>query len=328
VDGTCAVGEAVAVSLYWKVVVVNGAVFFAGTLALVLSPASVSSRAVVSEVVVLTLGLAAMLLTNAVLLRASLGPVDRVVREMGNVDLLEPGRRLSQSGNGPGATLVRSFNQMLDRLESERGASDAKALAAQESERHRIAQELHDQIGQNLTVVLLGLKQVEQRAPAALVPELELVRESARAGLDDVRRVARELRPGVLADLGLHSALTALATDFSAAAAVPVRRTFAPGLPELPADTELVLYRVTQEALTNVARHADAGQVELSLLRAGEVIVLEVVDDGSGNGDLTPGAGIRGMRERAALVAGRLTISHRPPHGTRVRLEVPVSRAG
>jgi two-component system sensor histidine kinase UhpB len=148
-DPGAPVCEAGSVSLYWKVVVLNGAVFFAGTLALVLSPASVSSRAVLSEVLVLTLGLAAMLLTNAVLLRASLGPVDRVVREMGNVDLLEPGRRLAQTGSGPGATLVRSFNQMLDRLEAERGASDAKALAAQESERHRIAQELHDQVGQS-----------------------------------------------------------------------------------------------------------------------------------------------------------------------------------
>jgi two-component system, NarL family, sensor histidine kinase UhpB len=312
------------VSLYWKVVVVNGAVFFAGTLALVVSPASVSSRAVVSEVVVLTMGLAAMLLTNALLLRASLGSVDRVVREMSSVDLLEPGHRLSDSGSGPGATLVRSYNQMLDRLEAERGASDAKALAAQESERHRIAQELHDQVGQSLTVVLLGLKQLEHRAPADLVSELELVRESARAGLDDVRRVARELRPGVLEDLGLHSALTALATEVSTATGAPVRRTFAPGLPELSPEVELVVYRVAQEALTNIARHAAADHVELSLTRSGGQVVLEVTDDGVGGPELVPGAGIRGMRERAALVGGRFTISHRAPRGTRVRLEVPV----
>lgn len=316
-------------SLYWKVVLVNGAVFFAGTLALVLSPVSVSSRAVVSEVVVLTLGLAVMSLTNALLLRASLGPVDRVVREMAAVDLLEPGSRLSQRGQGPGATLVRSYNAMLDRLETERSTSDAKALAAQEAERHRIAQELHDEIGQSLTVVLLGLKQVEQRAPADLVPELELVRESARAGLDDVRRVARQLRPGVLEDLGLHSALTALATDFTAASGVPVQRSFSPGLPELPADAELVIYRVTQEALTNTARHAAAARVELSLLRSGDRVVLEVVDDGPGAGAdaVTPGTGMRGMRERAALVGGTVTAGRRSPHGFRVRLEVPVSRA-
>jgi two-component system sensor histidine kinase UhpB len=284
---------------------------------------------VVSEILVLTLGLALMSLTNALLLRNSLGPIDRVVREMANVDLLEPGGRLTQSGRGPGAALVRSYNAMLDRLEAERGTSDARALAAQESERHRIAQELHDQIGQSLTVVLLGLKQVEQRAPAELVPELEVVRESARAGLDDVRRVARQLRPGVLEDLGLHSALTGLATDFTTASGVAVQRTFSPGLPELPADVELVIYRVAQEALTNTARHANATRVELSLLRSGARIVLEVVDDGAGSaaGATTPGAGIRGMRERAALIGGTVTITHPPPHGHRVRLEIPVARA-
>lgn len=313
-------------SLFWKVVAVNGAVFAVGTLALLLTPASVSQRAVVSEVVVLSIGLAVMLVTNALLLRSSLGSVDRVIREMGSVDLNERGRRLTGSGSGPGAALVDSFNRMLDRLEAERSASDAKALTAQEAERHRIAQELHDQVGQSLTVVLLGLKQVEQRAPEELQGELALVRESARAGLDDVRRVARELRPGVLEDLGLHSALTSLATDFSAATGVPVRRTVAPAIPDLPKDTELVVYRVAQEALTNIARHAGAAKVELSLLRVGDDVVLEVADDGAGSGEVTPGAGIRGMHERAALVGGRLTITHPLPHGTRVRLEVPVIR--
>src|SRR5690606_26684178 len=120
--------------------------------------------------------------------------------------------------------------------------------------------------------------------------ELALVRESARAGLDDVRRVARELRPGVLEDLGLHSALTSLATDFSAATGVPVRRTVAPAIPDLPKDTELVVYRVAQEALTNIARHAGAAKVELSLLRVGDDVVLEVADDGAGSGEVTPGA--------------------------------------
>jgi len=314
------------VSLYWKVVLVNGALFCAGTLALVLTPASVSRRTVVSEVVVLALGLAVMLAVNAALLRSTLVPVDRVIRAMADVDLLEPGRRLGAQGSGPGAALTRSYDAMLDRLEAERRASDAKALAAQEAERNRIAQELHDQVGQSLTVVLLGLKQIEQHAPPELVPELELVRESARSGLDDVRRVARELRPGVLEDLGLHSALTALATDFQATVGIPLRRTFAPGLPELSKEAELVVYRVAQEALTNIARHAEASRAELSLLRSGDVVVLEVSDDGRGTGEVRPGSGIRGMRERAILVGGTLSIVHPAPHGTRVRLEVPVHR--
>ncbi|WP_244962973.1 sensor histidine kinase [Nocardioides dongkuii] len=311
--------------LYWRVCLINGTVFLAGTLALLLSPASVSQRPLVSEAVVLTLGLTLTLVTNALLLRASLAPIDRVARQMATVDLLEPGQRLETGGGGVGGRLVASFNAMLDRLEEERRSSDARALAAEEDERHRIAQELHDQVGQQLTVVLLGLKQVQQRAPADLVEELELVRESARASLDDVRRVARELRPGVLDDLGLHSALASLATGFSAHGGAAVRRSIAPGLPALPPATEVVVYRVAQEALTNAARHAAAAHVELTLQRLGDRVELVVQDDGRGLPDGATGAGLRGMRERARSVGGELAVTGSPGHGTRVRLTVPVA---
>lgn len=212
---------------------------------------------------------------------------------------------------------------MLDRLEAERAASRHRALAAQEAERHRIAQELHDQVGQSLTVVLLGLKQLESQSSPELAGELAEVRDSVRAGLDDVRRVARQLRPGVLDDLGLHSALAALATEFSAVGR-HVRRRVAPGLPDLSPEVELVLYRVAQEALTNVARHAEARQVEVSLGRLGDAVVLEVVDDGVGIEDLEPGTGMEGMREQALLVGGRLDVVGGDGAGTTVRLVVPV----
>lgn len=313
--------------LYWKVCLTNGAVFLVGTLVLALSPARVSERVLASEAVVLAVGLGLMFLVNAALLRFSLAPVDRVVRQMETVDLTRLDERIGQPPSGPGAQLVRSWNAMLDRLEAERSASDAKALAAQESERHRIAQELHDEVGQSLTVVLLGLKQLQARLPGGATEaseELALVRESARAGLDDVRRVARRLRPGVLDDLGLHSALASLCSDFSSAGRAHVTRTFGLGLPDLSADVELVLYRVTQEALTNVARHAAATEVEVSLTRLGDAVVLEVRDDGRGSADLQAGAGILGMRERALLVGAELTISSEPGRGTTVRLAVPV----
>lgn len=315
------------VPLYWKVCLINGGVFLVGTLSLLLAPVSVSRRAVVSEAVVLALGLTVMLVTNALLLRSVLRPIDRVVRQMDAVDLLEPGHRLAPGAGGPGGRLVVSFNAMLDRLESERLASDARALAAQEDERHRIARELHDEVGQQLTVVLLGLKQVQRHAPAELVEELELVRDSARAGLDDVRRVARELRPGVLDDLGLHSALAALATDFSAHGGAVVRRAIAPGLPPLAPAVELVVYRVAQEALTNAARHAGASRVELTLQRRGDRLELGVEDDGRGVPADAAGAGLRNMRERARSVGGTLDVGGAPGRGTRVRLSVPVDPA-
>ena len=309
--------------LFWNVSLINGVVFVLGTLVLVLSPLSISSRVVVSEVVVVSVGLLVMLATNALLIRRSLAPLDRVIRTIGAMDQLQPGV-LPEEGAGPVRGIARSVNGLLDRLEAAERAGSAQALAAQEAERHRIAQELHDEVGQSLTVVLLGLKQLEARAPAELVEELALLRESARAGLDDVRRVARRLRPGVLEDLGLQSALAALVTDFSTSSTAAVRRSFSPGLPALSAEAELVVYRVAQEALTNAARHAGASSVELSLGRLGETVVLEVRDDGRGFDGLGEGSGLLGMRERAALVRAELTVTSQPRAGTTVRLRVPL----
>lgn len=135
--------------------------------------------------------------------------------------------------------------------------------------------------------------------------------------------MARRLRPGVLEDLGLLSALAALATDFSAHSGVYVRRGFAPGLPGLSPDAELVIFRVAQEALTNAARHAGADTVDLSLSKQGDRLALRVADNGRGLTGREEGAGIRGMRERALLVGGDLTIGPRTGGGTEVLLLVP-----
>jgi two-component system sensor histidine kinase UhpB len=318
------VRDSIDLPLFWRVFGINAGVFLVGTLALALSPATVSSRVLFSEAIILAGGLAVMLVTNGVLLHTRLAPLDRLSRLMQSVDLLRPGQRVPEDGNGGVSPLVRSFNDMLDRLEAERNSSSAQALAATEAERRRIAQELHDEIGQSLTVVLLGLKRVADRAPAELSEELALIQESARSSLDEVRAVARRLRPGVLVDLGLLSALTALASEFSAATGLPARRSFAPGLPVLDPESELVIYRVAQEGLTNAARHSGATEVELSLHREGEAVVLRVADDGRGLRGAPDGAGIRGMRERAMLVGAQLTVATPTGGGTAVRMLVPL----
>ena len=314
--------------LFWRVCLINGAVFLVGMLVLVLSPATVSSRPLWSEVLVLSVGLVVIVVLNGVLLRSVLRPLDRLTALMAEIDLRQPGLRLEQEGAGPAEALVRGFNAMLERLEVERTTSSASALKAQEAERQRIAQELHDEVGQSLTAVLLGLKQAMNVAPAHVVEELEQVRDTTRASLEEVRRISQRLRPGVLDDLGLLDSLSSLASDLTARSGVPVRRGFLPGLPSLAPETELVVYRVAQEALTNVARHARATEAEIGLARRGDTLVLRVGDNGVGGADPTHGAGIQGMQERAQMVDGRLQVRRREGGGTEVVLEVPVPEAG
>lgn len=311
-------------ALFWRLFVVNGSVFVMATAVLVLSPVTVSSPISTTEVGVLVGGLTLMLAVNALLLRASLSPLDGLTALMQRVDLLRPGERLAVAGYRDLAHLIHTFNQMLDRLEAERGTSTAQALAAQEGERRRIARELHDEIGQSLTAVLLSLKQTVGRAPRGLQRELRDVQEMVRSSLEEVRNVARRLRPGVLDDLGLASALSALLSDLRAASGVSVVGRVDSGVPQLSSEAELVLYRVAQESLTNVARHADATEVSLSLTAEQDRVVLRVVDDGRGIDGDKEGAGIRGMRERAILVSADLAVTRGSRGGTDVLLTVPI----
>ncbi len=311
--------------LFWRVYLINGAVFVLGTLVLVLSPATVSARVSWSEVVVLAIGLTVIVALNGVLLRSVLRPLDRLTAMMAAIDLRNPGRRLDEHGSGPARPLVRGFNAMLERLEAERSASTTRALHAQEAERQRVAQELHDEVGQSLTAVLLGLKQAMTIAPPHVAAELELVRDTTRTSLEEVRRISQRLRPGVLADLGLLHSLSSLARDLTARTGLPVHRGFQPGLPALSPETELVVYRVAQEAMTNVARHAHAHNVEVSLTRRKDTLALRVADDGVGSANAAVGAGIQGMKERAHMVGGRLERLPRDDGGTEVLLEVPMT---
>jgi len=329
-DDVCTPATGTPATMRWlfrRVFLVNVAVLLGSSALLVFSPVTVSAPIVATELAILAVGLLTALVLNALLLRASLRPLDGLTALMERVDLLRPGERLAATGTADVAHLIRTFNGMLDRLEAERGASAARALAAQEGERQRIARELHDEIGQSLTAVLLGLKRAADTAPPPLRAELGAVTETVRASLDEVRQVARRLRPGVLDDLGLVSALDALAADVTEASGVPVTVEVDADLPGLGADAELVVYRIAQESLTNVARHAGAHVAELALRREGAAVVLRVTDDGggigSGIGAGVEGAGIRGMRERALLVGAELRVGPRGTGGTEVWLRVP-----
>ncbi|MFE4537169.1 HAMP domain-containing sensor histidine kinase [Streptomyces scopuliridis] len=317
-------------SLFWRIFLLNAAVLFAATALLLLGPVTVSAPVLLTEALIMALGLAAMLVANAALLRIGLAPLQRLTRAMTTTDLLRPGRRPVVSGHGEIAGLIETFNTMLDRLEAERAASSGLALSAQEAERRRIAQELHDEIGQTLTAVLLELKRVADRAPEPLRDELRHVQETTRDSLDEIRRIARRLRPGVLEELGLISALKALTSEITTHSGLSVRCGFDSALPRLGEDVELVLYRVAQEGLTNIVRHADARQVALTLRRTTGGVELRLTDDGRGIGTATEGAGIRGMRERALLIGAELSVGRGRARsggtggGTDVRLRVPI----
>lgn len=312
--------------LFRRLFLINGLVFTVGTLVLALSPATVSSRIKLAEIPVLLVGLAVILTANAILLRSSLAPLDKLANSMRRVDPPRRSDRMDDRGNDDLHDLIASFNAMLDRLERERTSASATALAAQEAERQRIARELHDEIGQTLTVALLGLKRVVDKAPAALRSDLHDAQETVRASLDEVRGIARRLRPEALEDLGLHSALLALCSEFTSASGIDVIKRISSPPVRMHPDIELVCYRIAQEGLTNVARHSHAEKVWLELSVAGDQLTLRVADDGDG-GVTAEGAGISGMRERAMLVAGTLRITTPPGGGTEVRLDVPVNRA-
>ncbi|MFD3437200.1 histidine kinase [Streptomyces sp. NPDC058685] len=313
-------------SLFWRIFTLNAVVLGVATALLLWAPVTVSVPVLLTEAVILVVGLVVMLIANAALLRIGLAPLGRLTKLMTTVDLLHPGRRLPAHGRGEIAELVRTFNAMLERLEHERATSSARALLAQEAERRRIAQELHDEVGQSMTAILLGLKRAADEADEPLRDELRQAQEITRESLNEVRRLVRRLRPGVLEDLGLISALTSLTTEFATHTGLRVVRDFEAGLPALDQQTELVLYRVAQEALTNAARHAEAGRVEVKLHRTDGTVVLAVVDDGRGTGVAHEGAGIRGMRERALLIGATLDITSQPQAGTEVRLTVSLSR--
>ncbi|HWN22407.1 MAG TPA: GAF domain-containing sensor histidine kinase [Gaiellaceae bacterium] len=214
---------------------------------------------------------------------------------------------------------------------SERVSRDAvrRAVEAQELERGRLARELHDETGQALTSILLGLKPLEQAADSDEAREaVAAVRELVVSTLQDVRRLAVELRPSALDDFGLVPAVERLADTFREQSGLHVDLEAQLGEERLPSEAETTLYRVIQEALTNIVKHADAGRVSILLQRKSTGVVAVVEDDGSGFDPGSPrddALGLAGMRERLALAGGRLRIESASGAGTTVVAEVPVA---
>jgi two-component system sensor histidine kinase UhpB len=317
------------VPLLYRVAAINALLLATAvtlTIAL-LAPGKVSLLALDEEVVVVLAAVALVVLANVYLLRRVVGPVQELTAFARHVDYSTLGQRIPDAApTSEAGELALTFNQMLERLQDERREATGRVLRAQEAERLRIAQELHDQVGQELTAVLLGLSRISSQAPSCLEESVLALQDVVRDSLEDVRRIAIELRPEALDDLGLPSALAVLADRFAQQLGLEIREDLPPSVPPLAPDVELVAYRVAQEALTNVARHSASSRAELTLDCDPDRLLLTVRDDGLGLAPgHSPGTGMRGMRERATLIGARLEIGNRDSgSGCEVRLEVPL----
>jgi len=281
----------------------------------------------------LLLGLAvlAVVLLNSLLLRRRLEPMGRLVKTMSEVDLTSPGVR-AEIANGASSEVQRltaDFNRMMGRLEHERREAGRLVLRAQEQERSRIAQDLHDEVNQALTGILLRLEATMSDAPVHLVAELIETKQLATQAMEELLHLARELRPTALDDHGLVPALASQIASFGERTGIRARFVTPNGsMPTLSDEEQLVIYRVTQESLSNVVQHAGATRVDVELNTVGRT-VLRVRDDGRGfpamNGNGRNRLGVSGMRERALLVGGNLNIFSKPGEGTTIELTMGAS---
>lgn len=314
-------------SVFWRVFAVNAGLLGVLAALLVFSPVEIDAPIKLTQALVVVAGLAVTLAATAMLLRRALEPLERLARIMETVDLLRPGQRVQVLRTDEISRVVVAFNRMLDRLESERQQSGHRILAAQEAERIGIARDLHDEVGQVLTGVLLHLDSIADRALAHRA-EIDEAKRSVRLALNEVRRISSELRPEMLEQLGLVSALSELTTTFGRVSGMRVERRFDQQLPELEHDAELAVYRIAQESLTNVARHSQATRVSVALESGLGSVVLRVVDDGRGfAGEPEEHGGLRSMRERALLIGAALAIKPSVTGGVEVRVEVPAVEA-
>ena len=309
-------------TVFQRVMLGNLAVVLAALVA-VIAAGRVPDRA---ELALLAVAGVVLLAVDALLVWRALAPLERLRESMERIDPLQPGERLDgRAPDGSPADLARSFNTMATRLEAERRESARRLLADREAEQRRLARELHDELGQSLTALLMHLERAERSTPT---PELADAQEATRASLEELRRIVRRLRPDALEDLGLPSALEMLAARHGDRTGMRVESDVEAPLPALSEEAELVIYRIAQEALTNAARHADARSVRLALGCDDGDVRLRITDDGNGLPAAARSAsGIRGMRERALLVGGRLVVADRPEGGVEVRLDVPILEA-
>jgi two-component system sensor histidine kinase UhpB len=276
----------------------------------------------------LALTIVLVLLVNMMMLRRRFLPLERLIATIEAIDPAAPGELTLPPGSQEAEELVRlaaSFQRMLVRIEDERRRSGRLVLRAQEEERRRLARDLHDEVNQALTAILLRLQALSEAAPAELDDELAELKRLVNQAMSELLQLARQLRPTALDDHGLLPAMASQVRRFAAQTGIKADLNARGEATALAQDEEIAVYRITQEALANIARHADATRVEVDLRAEGGGVELTVRDDGRGfvTDRTTTGLGLGGMAERARLVGGELTIASHPGAGTKLCLRVP-----
>ncbi len=280
--------------------------------------------------------IALSVLVNYILVKIAFRPLDDVTDTMKAIRAGHRSIRVPEITDDPQIEeLSRSLNSMLNSMELQRKRAAASVIKAQEEERKRIARELHDETSQSLTSLIIGLRMVEEILPETegeVRERLEAITELAHNTLNEVHNMAVRLRPSVLDDLGLAAAIRSYAKEFSENTGIKVEVSLMSMAMRLSPEMETVLYRVVQEALTNIARHAEAENCRVTLRRKDHVIQGVIEDDGRGfdpqavlmSEEKGHGLGLHGMKERIELVGGSLEFESRIDEGSTIFLEVPL----
>ena len=313
-------------TLFWRVFLVNATILVGDGLLIAVSPPIVNSPPSFGDAIVIVMGLSLMLVVNYTLMRHAFGPLHRLRERVAGVQRLDCDQQLPHDSSvREVADLTRAFNEMLVRLEDERHRSDAQTRVVRERERWRLSRELHDEVGQMLSGALLLLETTGTPASAAADRRCAEVADIIREALEGARRVAHALRPEILEELALGPALANLGRRTEAVAGFEIDIAVPRVLPPLSEDVELAVYRIAQEAMTNVVRHARASRAALAVGVTEATLTLTVSDDGVGRATGVPdGNGLKGMRERASGIGADLVVCDASPQGTALELRVPL----
>ncbi len=327
------------IPIFYRVLVANSAIIFVGAtvgtwLATQLRSGSYAPTLIL--VAFLTVGWLVSVALNFVLLQIAFRPLMDLGKIMNRVQVGERSLRAPLTGVDPQADqLASTFNMMLEAIDDANRQRATLIINAQEEERKRVARELHDETSQVLTSLLISLAILEesitsQQARDRIAETRQLAHQTLRA----IRNLSLDLRPSALDDLGLLPALRWYIKEYQQKFSIEVDFQASGFKGRLPAELETVLYRIVQEALTNVARHAHAHKVIVRLEEDQDEIDAIISDDGRGfDAEKTqkmPGAGqehgwgLVGMHERASLLDGNLTITSRPEQGTRIHVSIPL----